>query len=105
MISQFHGPIRLFLGVDLEKATLFEAAAIAIVNPLDRELDVVGAHIDGAAPLAALVVIEGVDVVETGAKLVLDQKRTGLAVDIPPAFARPAVPVLGETREDCPDAP
>ena len=91
MIGQFYGPVRLLLGIDLEEAALLEPAAIAIVNSLDREFDVVGAHIDSAAPLAALIVIEGVDVVEAGAKLVLNEHGAGGTVYVPPAFADPAL--------------
>ncbi len=94
LVGQLNGPIGLLLRIDLEEAAFLEAAALAIVNPFDRKLHIVGAHWNRAGPLSALVVIEGVDIIKPGPEPILYQESTGLAIDVPPAFASPPLLIL-----------
>ena len=63
--GQLHGPGALLAGVDLEEAGAVEAARQAILGALDGEFLVARAHEGLSRPLAAAVVIERVDVVDT----------------------------------------
>ena len=57
------------LRVDLEEACAFETAPRAFLDPADREDFVSRAHHVRAAPLAAAVVVYGMHVIESAAKL------------------------------------
>src|SRR5207248_9132895 len=65
-VRQLHRPCPLLTRIDLEEAGAVKAARQAIFSALDRELLVARAHEGLPRPLAAAVVIERVDVIETG---------------------------------------
>ncbi len=88
----------MLLSINLEEAAFLESAPIAIIDPFDGKLDIVGAHGNNTTPFAAFVVVEGINIVKPGAKFILDEERAGLAVDVPPTFARPAILVLVADR-------
>src|SRR5918993_3589477 len=70
-VAELDRPALLLAGVDLEEAVAVEAAGEAVLDAADRELALAGAHEGAAAPLAAAVVIDRVDIVEARRELTL----------------------------------
>src|SRR5262249_57150984 len=63
-LGQLHRPGLLLAGVDLEEAGAVEAAREAIPGATDGELLFAGAHEGLARPLAAMIVIHRINVIE-----------------------------------------
>ena len=63
----------------------------AILGPADREFPLAGAHEGAPAPIAAPVVIEGVDVIEASGKLAFEQGLAGAGAQVPPSLRDPAL--------------
>src|SRR5690606_14188936 len=83
---------------DLEEAGLEIAAALTVFEAANGEELVSGAHDRGAAPRAAIVVVDGVDVVVPRHQLPGQQGLATVRLDVPPALARPAGLVLVAQR-------
>ena len=92
-------PALLFAGIDFEEAAAVEAAGEAILRAADRELPLAGAHEGAAAPFAAPVVIDRVDVVEPGAELPLQQGLAAARIQVPPALRHPALRIAIAERD------
>src|SRR5438105_15455494 len=90
-IGEADGPLLRLAGVHLEEPGALIAALLAILDAADRERFVCSAHEVGSRPLAAAVVIEGVNVDEAAGDRSLQQRLAGLRGDVPPAFRSPTV--------------
>lgn len=58
-----HGPGPLLSSVDLEIARAIIASSQAVVGASDRELFFTGTHVGLSRPLAAAIIVDGVDIV------------------------------------------
>src|SRR3954447_1934066 len=98
-IGKLNRPALLLAGIDFEEPVAVETAGQAILHAADRELAVSGAHEGAAAPLAAAVVIDGVDVIEARLQGSLKQRFAAARVQVPPAFRHPALAVAVAERD------
>ena len=92
--GQLHGPGPLLAGIDLEKSGTVIAAWETITDAADRELLVAGAHKGLPHPLAAVIVVDCVDIIITRDEITLEHGLAGAGGQIPPAFRGPAVGIL-----------
>ena len=97
--GQLHGPGSLLAGVDLEEAGAVEAARQAILGALDGEFLVARTHEGLSRPLAAAVVVEGVDVIEPCDQRSAQQRLATARGHVPPALGGPALGVLVAERD------
>src|SRR5258707_15498573 len=63
--GELHGPGALLRGIDLEEAGAVISAREAVLDVLDGEFLVAGAHEGLARPFAAAVVVDRIDIVVT----------------------------------------
>ena len=82
------------LCVDFEKARAFVIRVRAVLDAANGERLVGGAHDGLAAPFAAAIIIERVNIVIARDERAFQQHFAGLRGDVPPAFADPAGLVL-----------
>src|SRR4029077_11212627 len=86
-------PVALLAGIDFEKTGLLVAALLAFLYVANGEGLVVGAHVQGAAPFPATIIVDGVDVIEPGNKYTLQQGLAGVRGNVPPAFRGPTLDI------------
>src|SRR6476620_3423495 len=76
LISRFrelHGPGALLRGIDLEEAGAVIAAREAVLAAVDGELLVARAHEGLSRPVAAAVIVDPIDIIETRDQLTFHQ--------------------------------
>src|SRR5579871_3503975 len=101
LVGQLHRPaLGVLAGVDLEEAGAIEATDETILPALDLELAVRGAHEGFALPLAAPLV-HCVEIVILSGERAAQQRRAIERLEVPPAFADPALAIgVGERDTD-----
>src|SRR5579862_5470219 len=92
--GKLNRPGALFAGIDLEEAGAVVAARQAIADAADREFLVAGAHIGLPHPFAAAIVIDRVEIIVSRHKIALEHRFARPCRQVPPAFRRPALPIL-----------
>src|SRR5208282_2126075 len=92
--GELDGPRGLFAGIHLEEAGAVIAAGETITDAADREFPVAGAHKGLPHPFAAMIVVDGVDIIITRDEIALEHGFAAARRQIPPAFRGPAVGVL-----------
>ena len=92
-VGEADSPVTLLAGVDFKKTSALIAALYAFLHVANGERLVVGAHVQGAAPFPAAVVVDSVDIIESGNQHTLEKRLAGVRGDVPPAFRGPALDV------------
>src|SRR4029079_14840395 len=88
-LSQLDRPALLLAGIDFKEAGRVEAARDAVLDPLDGEHLVARAHRRFATPGAALIVVDGEDVVKARYERTGHERFAGPCGDVPPALGGP----------------
>ena len=97
-----NSPGSLLAGVDLKKPSPVIPTREAIVRPANSKFFISGAHVGLSGPLAATVVVDCIDIVETGGKFPPEQDFASVRGDVPPALRCPAIAVLVADRNPDP---
>src|SRR5262249_53323172 len=98
-LGQLYSPGLLLPGVDFEKAGPVVAAGEAVSGAPDGEFLVARAHEGSARPLAAAVIVDRIDIIETRREISAKQRFAIACGNVPPALGRPTLAILVAERD------
>src|ERR1700748_3110454 len=93
-IRELHSPGLLFAGVDLEETCAIIPARQAILGAAHGEFLVARTHECLTRPFATAVIVNRVDVIESGDQRSTQQRLARPGCKVPPAFSGPPILVL-----------
>src|SRR5580698_8305761 len=92
--GELHRPGALLGGVHFEEPSPVITMGETVADAADRELLVARAHVRASGPLAAMVVIDSVNIIKARDEIAFEHGLAASRRQIPPAFRGPAVGVL-----------